>query len=273
MKTFNRITSALFEPILAPFGGQHPWFDLVLWSFLAGLLALVVYRYASPQARIEATKNTMKAHLMEIRLFGHDIGQVFASTFRILLHNAVYMGLNLAPMLVMFLPFMILLFQLEAQYAFAPIEPGAHSLLQVQVDTDAATPLSEPLTLEVPAGVTIETPPVHTTTGLVVWRLHAQTPGDHLLRIHAGGEIFEKGLAVGGAPRRVPVLRTKTLKGFLYPGESALPASAILQSIEITYPSTELGWLLHGEFGILSVFIILSILTGLAFKNRFGVIL
>jgi len=272
MKTFNHLTSALFEPILAPFGGQHPWFDLILWSFLAGVLALVVYRYASPQARIESTKNTMKAHLMEIRLFGHDILQVFASTFRILLHNLIYMGLNLAPMLVMFLPFMILLFQLEAQYAFAPLEPGARPLLEVQVDADAIE-LTETLTLEVPPGVAIETPPVHTTGGLVVWRLHAQAPGDHLLRIHAGDETFEKGLAVGGAPRRVPVLRTKTLKGFLYPGEAALPSSGSLTSIEIRYPSTDLGWLLHGEFGILIVFLVLSILTGLALKDRFGVTL
>ena len=115
MLVLNAISTALFDPLLAPFGHGPAWFDLLLWPVLAGVLALVAYKYVSNQRGIERAKNRIRAHLYEIRLFRHDPLVVLGSTGKILLRNAVYLGHNLLPMVVVLAPMLAVLTQLEAK--------------------------------------------------------------------------------------------------------------------------------------------------------------
>jgi hypothetical protein len=125
MNRFNAITSALFDPLLAPFGEEHAWFDMIFWSVAGGIVALIVYKYVSNQAGIQRAKNAIKVHLLEIRLFKDDLAVVLGATARILWKNALYLGHNILPMLVMIVPMMTILFQLEAHYAHDPADPEA----------------------------------------------------------------------------------------------------------------------------------------------------
>jgi hypothetical protein len=279
MNRFNAITSALFDPLLAPFGEEHAWFDLLFWSVAAGIVALIVYKYVSNQGGIQRAKNAIKVHLLEIRLFKDDIAAVLASTGKILYRNALYLGHNVLPMLVMIVPMMTILFQLEARYAHDPLPVGSVNLLIVKLDgqhpdvPDTATGLAEMVRLELPDGLFLDAPPVRTAEGKIAWRLRAEQPGDHVVTIRVGDEVVEKGIAVGGPPRKVPVLRTKGMEGLLYPGEPGLPANSPVYSARISYPARDLGWLPGGEMGVLATFFGLSILSGFALKNLFGVTL
>ena len=132
------------------------------------------------------------------------------------------------------------------------------------------------LRLELPPGLTLDAPPVRTSGGEVAWRIRADEPGDHVLRIHTGGAVVEKGLAVGGESRRVPVLRTQGWEKILYPGEAPLDSGSPLTSIALTspgYPERDLGWIPGGELGIVLVFFVLSIVAAFALKGPFGVTL
>ena len=100
MQRFNAVTSAVFDRLLAPLGEDHAWFDLLLWSVLGGIVALLVYKSVSDQAGIVRAKNAIKVHLLEIRLFKDDIAGVLAATGRILARNAVYLGHNVVPLLL-----------------------------------------------------------------------------------------------------------------------------------------------------------------------------
>ncbi len=279
MNRFNAITSALFDPLLAPFGEEHAWFDLLFWSVAAGIVALIVYKYVSNQGGIQRAKNAIKVHLLEIRLFKDDIAAVLASTGKILYKNALYLGHNILPMLVMIVPMMTILFQLEARYAHDPLPVGSVNLLIVKLDgqhpdvPDTATGLAEMVRLDLPDGLSLDAPPVRTAEGKIAWRLRAEQQGDHVVKIRVGDEVVEKGIAVGGPPRKVPVLRTKGMEGLLYPGEPGLPADSPVQSARISYPARDLGWLPGGEMGVLATFFGLSILSGFALKNLFGVTL
>ena len=127
MTAFNAIVSAVFTRILAPFGAGRAWsawLDIVLWSVLGGIVALLVYKRVSNQKGIARAKNDIKVHLLEIRLYNEDILGVFTATLKIVARNALYIGHNLLPMVVMFVPMMAILFQLEAHYAFAPLPVG-----------------------------------------------------------------------------------------------------------------------------------------------------
>jgi hypothetical protein len=279
MNRFNTVTSAIFDVLLAPFGEEHAWFDLVFWSVAGGIVALIVYKYVSNQGGIERAKNAIKVHLLEIRLFKEDILLVITATFKILLKNALYLGHNMLPLLVMIVPMMTILFQLEAHYAHDPLPVGSVNLLTVELDAsqpgvpDTATGLARSVRLEIPKGLSLDAPPVRTAEGEIAWRFRAEQPGDHTVVIHVGDEVVEKRIAVGGLARKIPVLRTKSLEGFLYPGEPALPSDSPLASIRLRYPERDLGWLPGGELGVLATFFGLSLLSGFALKGVFGVTL
>jgi hypothetical protein len=276
MNTFNAVTSAVFGLLLAPFGVQRswsPWVDIAFWSVLGGIVALIVYKHASNQKGIAAAKNDIKVHLLEIRLYNEDILGVFTATLKIVLKNALYIGHNLMPMVVMFVPMMTILFQLEATYAFAPVPVGSVEILHVKLDPEHGAVPGTAVRLELPAGIALDAPPVRTAGGEIGWRLRAEAPGDHVVSLHVGDTVITKSLAVGGEPRRVPVMRTKSWEGFLYPGEDGLPDDSPVHTIRWKYPERDLGWFPGGEGGILAAFFVLSIAAGLALKGVFGVTL
>jgi hypothetical protein len=273
MNAFNAALSAVFDLVLAPFGHRQAWFDLLVWPVLAGIVALLVYKRLSNQAGIARAKNGIVVNLLEVMLFRHDLAGVLASTGRALGQNLLYLGHNILPMLVMLVPMMAMLVQLVAHYAYDPVPVGAVELLTARVDPAVTQVKATDVRLELPPGVALDAPPVRTADGEVVWRLRAVAAGDHVLRIHMGDQVIEKGFAVGGAPRKVPVLRTKSWEALLYPTERVMPPESPLYSLDFHYPDRPLAFFPDGERGILVWFFVASLGAGIALKNRFGVTL
>jgi len=272
MQTYNDISSAVFDLLMAPFGHGFAAFDLILWPVLMGVVALQVYKLVSNQAGIARAKSKIGMHLLEIRLFSHDILQVLKSTGAILVKNAVYLGHNLLPMLVMMAPMVALMVQLVAHYAYAPSPVGSVELLRVQLDPAAGIPISK-VSIELPEGVSLDAPVVRTADDQVFWRLRADRPGDHVLKVVVGDETFPKTWAVGGEPRKIPVKRLRTWEALLYPGERALDSAAPVISLELEIHTRPLAWFPEGEFGILMWSLLLSLAAGFALKGFFGVTL
>jgi hypothetical protein len=276
MQTFNSIASAIFDILLAPFGiGRvwSAWLDIILWSVLGGIVALLVYKKVSNQKGIARTKNDIKVHLLEIRLFKDDILGVFSATAKIMLKNLLYIGHNMLPMVVMIVPMMAILIQLVAVYGTDPIEPGTVQLVKATLDAEHTDVPATAVRLELPPGLVLDAPPVRTADGQIAWRIRMEEPGDHELLIHVGDQTIVKRLAVGGEARKIPVLRTKSWEGVLYPGEDMLPSDSPLSEIATAYPTRDLGWMPGGESGILITFFVLSIAAGLALKGVFNVTL
>jgi hypothetical protein len=272
MQTFNRIANAVFDPLVAPFGHAHPLFDLLLWPGIMGVLAMAVYKAVSNQKALARVKSQISMRLLEIRLFSHDILQVLRSTGMILAKNVVYLGNHMLPMVIMLGPFVVILAQLVANYAYDPSPPESVELLHVQLDPDAGvSPRDAELAL--PPGIALEAGPVATADHQVFWRLRAEQPGDHVLRVSIAGTEYEKGWAVGGDARKVPLRRLRGLEAILYPGEPALPGDGPVLAIELGVHPRALGPLPAGELGIVLWTFVLSLVAGFAVKGLFGVTL
>ena len=270
MPTFNRISNAIFDVLLAPFGHERAAFDLILWPTLMGVLAILIYKVVSNQAALTRVKSQISMRVLEIRLFSHDILQVLRSTGMVVVKNFVYLGNHMIPMLVMFGPFVVILAQLVANYAYEPSPKGSVELLHVRLDPDSGVSPRD-VALALPEGISLDAPPVRTADHQVFWRLRADQPGDHLLEVRVGDEIFEKGWAVGGEPRRVPQKRLRGLEAILYPAEPALPAAGPVLSMELAMHPRSLGPLPAGELGIVLWVLVLSLVAGFAVKGLFGV--
>jgi hypothetical protein len=269
MGTFNLISTSIFDIILAPLGHSRPWFDLLFWPVFAGIIALLVYKTISNQTGITHAKNAIQVHLLEVVLFRDELRVVLPATAKALFQNGLYLGHNILPMLVMFAPMTAILVQLVSHYAYAPLPVGEPVLVVAKIDGLS----TKEVKLELPEGISLDAPPVRTSEGEVAWRIKPEMEGDHVLKIQAGGHTEEKLLSIGGEPRKVSVLRTKSWEAFLYPAELVPAADSPVESIRVDRLDQPLSFFPDGEGGILAWFFGFSLLSGFLLKDRFGVTL
>jgi uncharacterized membrane protein (DUF106 family) len=270
LKMLNGAVTWLFDVMFLPVRGMGPLWALLIFSVLTGVLMLWIFGKVSDQDTIKVVRDRVRGHLLGIRLFGDDVGTLFLLQWRLLRDNAIYMKFALLPMLIMLVPVLLILAQLNLRFEMQPLEPGQIALVKVQV-RDAQT-IRDGVTLEVPDGIVVETPAVRAPSILeVAWRVRAENPGSHVMRIHADNAPVEKTLVIADHWGATSSLRTSgVIDGFLYPGEAPIdPASGIV-SIEVTYPGLPLrifGFELHW----MVIFFVVSLVAGFALRGPLGV--
>ena len=269
MKLLNAGLNGLFDLLLWPLSGLGPLAALALVSLAAGVLMLWLFGLVSNQPAIRTLRDRIRGNLIAVRLFGDDLGLLFRLQWRLLRDNVLFLKYAVVPLLVLLVPVLVILAQLQLRFASRPLEPGEAALVKVTL-RDVAT--LEGVTLETPEAVRVETPGVRIPDlREVAWRVRADRPGEFRVRVVAGGEPAEKELRVGGGWGTLSPLRTGrgALSAFLHPGEPPLVGGPI-EAIEVRYAPLELPF-----FGIrlhwLVVFFVLSLLSGFAFRRVLGV--
>jgi uncharacterized membrane protein (DUF106 family) len=268
------VWGAAFGALFLPLRVLGPWAAMAAVSLLTGLLMLFIFKKTSNQDGILRTKNLIKAHLLEIRLYKGDFGQTMRSQGRILLANGRYLGFAVKPMLVMFVPVLLLLLQLDVWYGARSLKPGESAIVKVLLDP-SASPLRTPLSIEAPAGLTVETPALRIEEEREIdWRVRADVAGLHELKFSLDGRSFTKTVAVGQAPLKAKIVPRRVRSGgwdaLNHPGEALLPAALPVISVEVAYPPAGLslfGWRMHW----LVAYFLLSIVFGLGLKGFFKV--
>ena len=288
MSFVNAVLRAVFDLLLGPFAALPPIVPVTLAALASGIFALLVYRWTSNQEALAAVKRRLFAHLLEVRLFNDDLRAVLAAQLRLLRENLTYLRLNLAPLLWMIVPFILVIAQLQFHYGYDGLEVGDRTLLVVDLAaTDpqgaaAVEPVPRPpVELDAPPGVAVETDGVWIPSlRQIVWRLRAEEPGDVELTVRTGGAAFTKSLFVadpeGGARRvrRSPTRRRAAiLDQLLYPAEPSLPRDGPVERIEVQYAAASISF--FGLFDVhwLIAFLVLSIALAFGLRKRFGVTL
>jgi hypothetical protein len=138
----------------------------VLWTLLpisaaAGMLSVVVFHWTSNRTEIRRTANLILAHILEFRLFLDEPIVVLRAQWNVVRANAQLLRLMLIPGLILAVPSIVLVAQLNARYGRAPWPIGE------AVVVSASNPAAR---LAMPAGIAVETPPVH-SRGQVAWRV------------------------------------------------------------------------------------------------------
>lgn len=277
MWAFNQIMTGLFKLIFYPWEKLHPWWGMIFISLLTGLFMLWIFRLTSNQAGIKEVKQRIKAYLLEIRLFKDNFALTLKAQGKILLCNLKYISYSFKPMMVMILPLVLIIIQLNFRFAYQPLTPGERTIVKVKVKPGTEL-LHMPITLTSSSGIVVETPPLRIEEEREIdWRIKAVQEGHHYLTISINDnqevtkEIF---VAPEGAkklwtlsPLRPP---SKFIPSLLYPLEKPIPTDTPLQEIEVIYPSGNfrfLGLALHW----LIVYFILAIAFGFALKRVVGV--
>lgn len=271
IEILNTLLTALFDLLFLPFRALPPVGSLLVFSVLTGILMLWTFGKVSNQDSIRVVRDRTRGNLMGIRLFGDSIALLFRLQFRIFRDLTIYLKYALIPLLVMLIPVLLILTQLNLRYAKRPLEPGETALVKIKLRSPLT--LQDGVTLEVPDGVTLETPGVRIEAQKeVAFRIRADEPGRYVLLVRAGGATLDKEILVGGDWQAVSEKKTgaNVFDQILYPGEKSIPSSSPFRSVEVGYASRKLTVLGFNLDWILS-FLVISIVAGFVFKGPLGV--
>jgi uncharacterized membrane protein (DUF106 family) len=273
MWIFNSGFGKIFDVLFLPFRSMSPWVGMILISFLTGLLMLFVFKWTSNQEGIQKVKNRIKAHLLELRLFKDSLSQSLRSQGNILRCNLKYISYSVKPMLVMIIPLVLILIQLNFWFGFESLSPNESVLLKIKLAEDQ-NPLETQIAVQPSSGLVMETPPLRIEESHEInWRFSATEKGNQQFIITIDGESITKHVSVSQKPlTKISPLKTgkKFLDQVMYPTESPINENLPVEAIEIQYPTKSMslfGWKLHW----IIVYFALSIIFGFAFKGAFKV--
>lgn len=267
----NQLLTPVFDLVCWPFLALPPIWAMTVISLVSGVAMVWIFGKVSNQSAIRVVRDQIRGNLIGVRLFQSDLGVVMRLQRRIFGDTMRYMRYALIPMVVLLVPVMLIMTQLNLRFASGPVPPGDPVLVKAFV-RDAGV-LSQAISLEASDDVAVETPGVRVpSAGEVAWRVRPLAPGQYQLRVRLGGEVLETHLVAGERWGPVPQRRTGrgAIDTFLYPGQPPIPPAHPVEAVEILYPSLDLtvfGWSIHW----LVAFFVLSLAFGFALKGVLGV--
>jgi len=264
----NPLCTTIGDVVYTVLGPLPPWLSLTILSVVAGLLALVVFRYTSNQKAIGRALDDIKANLLALKLYKDEIGVTFRAQWRLLWAILRLQRYMLTPFFVMLGPMLLGLAQMGLRHQWRPLEPGEKANITLTCKSEDGT--YPDVELQPSPGLVAEVGPVP-GGGELVWRVRGGEPGRHTLQFRVDGETVDKEIVMGAGFQRVSAVRTGRdwTAQLFHPAERTLPKSCPLQSIEIEYGGVD-SWISGADWWVLYFFVI-SMLAALIFKPLFKV--
>lgn len=234
---------------------------------------LFIFKLTSNQEGIKKTKNKIKAHLLELRLYKDDFRTSFKAQGRILVSNLKYMKYSLKPLLIMIIPIVLIIIHSNFWFAYDSLETEEQALLKIKL-SEERVPQEFDIQINQPDSIIIETPPLRIDEkNEIDLRFSATKKGRYELKIQAGGNSITKSVSVDQKilSQISPVKKRKSfINQLIYPAEKPINKNSPIKSVEITYPSSGLR-LFDIKIHWIIAFFALSIIFGFSLKGLFGV--
>lgn len=271
MEFFNQAITALFSFVLAPLSSLAPIWGLLFISVVAGILLAIAYGRLSNQNALKKVKRSISAGIFESVLFRHDLRTSLAAQGRMLWSGVRYFCLAIPPILILLIPSVCILAQLNLRYGARPLQAGESALVVVDMaDSDALFEAE----LNAPAGINVTPPLRDLEHNQVTWRIQAPTtPTDKLLTLSVGTSESTQQLYHGTLRQKIlpSQLHSSALWQFLYPGGSVPEVlRKHVQAISITYPEQQIQ-LAGINAHWLVLFVCVSIIAGFIASKFLGI--
>lgn len=144
-------------------------------SVAVSAIALLLLRRWSDQEAIATTKAHAQAHLLEFRLFVDDPLLVLRSQRDLVIDNIRLMRLLLPAFLILAVPMVLVMWQLEALYGRAPLRVGEAAVVSAP---------SQQHSIVAPDGLVVETKPVYIEAEQQTsWRVRPSRATAGMLRV------------------------------------------------------------------------------------------
>jgi len=170
----------------------------LIWTLLPagilyGLIAALVFRRFTNREATRRTMNRMIAHILEFRLYLDSPALVFRAQRDLLRENLRLLGLIALPCALMTALFILLFPSLDAMYGHAPLRTGEPAVVTLQLEDSLAPP-----SLDVPAGIRVETPGMYVVHDRQIsWRVRPLGNSSGNLTLLYNGHKLTKQIAAG----------------------------------------------------------------------------
>ena len=278
MTALNRTLTAIVDLLFAPLERLPPLAGLAALAAATSVLVLLAFKWTADQAALAATKRSIQAALLEMRLLSDDLPSLFRAQLEALGHTLGYLRLSLVPTAWVIVPVVVLMVHMEFYFGYVGLAPGDAALVKVELGRTPAGSSSRDLpaaALQAPEGIGVETPAVFLPSEReIAWRIRPEAAGSYQLSIRVGGTELKKTLVVSDAvTRRSPVRPSPALVlQLLNPSETPLPEDASVEAVRVTYAGREYevgGW----DVGWAAVYVVLTLVFAFALKGVFGVVM
>ena len=261
--------TTVFDLFTISFQAMRPIVGLCVISGLAGCVLMKLFYWTMNKESSERAKNKIKAHLLEMVLYQHDITLSLRALRKIIVANLIYLKTTLIPLVVILIPCIIIMGQLYTRYASKSFSKGDEFVVKSFVsDTrylyDISLDLSKGLQLDAPALRIQE-------RGEINWRIKAIAGGAQSVNvILPDGKTYSHAVYIERTESKLPPGRYKSwVQNFLFPGAETIEKNSPIKAITIQYPSAThnfFGW--HTSW--LVIFCIVSIVVGFGLKIVWG---
>ena len=271
MTWLTDIISKLFDLLVGLLGGS-PLLVMLVVSVFTSVWALLLFKAVTPQTRLTIIRDRLFGHIYEMGLYQDHLGIVGRIQSDLAKANLRYLSLTLPALVVLTVPMVFTLAQLDSRFAHRPFQPGEATVLSVKISPEADIALDD-VTLETPPSLTVEAGPVRdTASGALAWRLRIEDRGTHVLRILNGAtELASREVVVGDELTPLGTSSKKNwLHGVLYPGAPPLPGDGSLDEVTLRLPERHTRYL-GIEMHWLLAFMVFSLLGGLVLKDALRV--
>lgn len=268
MELFNRIMRLMIDLVMGSVQRLSPSSSLLLLSATMGLILLLVFRMTSNQVAIGSLRRRMAAHLLEFRLFQHNLGIQWSALSHMLLANLIYLRYAAWPLLLLLVPLSLVIVHLDQWYGYQPLKPEQSTLVALKL-AGHGNDLSK-VHLEPGDGLELVGKPLRIPhTDEINWSVRPQQQGAAMLTFLFEGQQVQKKLIIShqGFERVSAVTPARKFWDILqHPGEPPLPPNSFAKRISVNYPTRRidlLGWETHW----LVLLMLVSMLTALIFKR------
>lgn len=261
-----------FTLLLKPFENDNAYGGLIFISILTGVVMLFLYKATSNQTQLKVVKNRISAYFLEMRLYKDDFATVQSSLKNVFATNLQYMRLALLPAVVMIVPVLLIMIQLNLRYAHNGLGQGSSTIVKVKFENHVDV-LRRNIAISVGEGLSKETSPLRIPSlNEIDWRIGVVKDGVHELKLTVEGKEIEIPIV---ATRKVVPCYTRfgghgIWAAILNPGAPRIPAETGIVSIEIKYPKRSFNWGLF-KLSWLWSFLIISMASGLVLKSALKV--
>jgi len=261
VELFNSVATRIFDAIFYPLNLLGPSGGIILISVLAGIALLYVYGKVSNQAAIKRVKKGIAAGIYESVLFRNDLRVSLKAQGKMFLGGIKYFGLAIPPIIILSIPCLIILAQLNLRYGARPLAKGESTIISVGVKDDASLFSAE---IAAPEGISVTPPLRDLDNHQVSWRLDALSPKAIDISLKIGDKVTNQTVFIGESQSKIPTeAHSSTWLQFFYPG-ATIPSDFknLVTEIVIRYPEQSLN-LFGFHTNWLIAFLVISIVAGI----------
>jgi len=239
---------------------------LTVFAILTAAFSLVIVRWTSNQKAIRKIKDSIGAHVLEVRLFSDQPRVVLRAYVGLLRSLSGYLLCALPPALVLTLPLLLIFGQLEDRFENSPVTPGFDFLVSASLGSGDSLP---DVALRLPPDLYQTAPAVRIAPEREIdWRIQAKRSGVFDLHLVLQGQEISKRVVVGSAASSIAPRRVvgNVLQQIMSPSEPPLPHGGSVQQIQIQYPARlfDVGpW----RVGWIAPYVVLTIIAALLLRK------